>query len=162
MFFNCTALKSIPQLNTSKVASIQEFASYCSSLTSISPLNTENATEMVEAFRECTSLTKIEQIDMSSVVSLGRVFFKDNALVYVLIKNLGKSELTTYDLSGAAPWGTGSDEARQSLVDSLLTYSYDRAANGMESATIQLSSASKALLTDEELAAITAKGYTIA
>jgi surface protein len=138
MFFFCTALKSIPQLNTSKVTNMQEFASYCS------------------------SLTKIEQIDMSSVVNLERVFLNDKALVYVLIKNLGKSELAKYGFDYAENWGTGSDENRQSLVDSLLTYSYDRAANGMESATIQLSSASKALLTDEELAAITAKGFTIA
>jgi hypothetical protein len=113
-------------------------------------------------FGFCSSLTEIPLLDFSSVTNILAIFYRCYKLTYMLIKNIGKSSLTTYDLSGAAPWGTGSDENRQSLVDSLLTYSYDRAANGMESATIQLSSTSKALLTDAELAAITAKGYTIA
>lgn len=83
-------------------------------------------------------------------------------LRYMRIVNLGQSELTAYDFSLATVWGTGSEEARQSLVDSLLTDSYDRAAAGMTPATVRLSAASKAALTAEEIAAITAKGFTIA
>ena len=78
------------------------------------------------------------------------------------IVHLGQSELTSYDFSLATVWGTGSEEARQSLVNSLLTDSYDRAAAGMTPATVRLSAASKAALTAEEIAAITAKGFTIA
>lgn len=83
-------------------------------------------------------------------------------LRYMRIVNLGQSELTDYDFSLATVWGTGSEEARQSLVNSLLTDSYDRAAAGMAPATVRLSTASKAALTSEEIAAITAKGFTIA
>ena len=78
------------------------------------------------------------------------------------IVNLGQSELTAYDFSLATVWGTGSEEARQSLVNSLLTDSYDRAAAGMPPVTIKLSATSKTALTSEEIAAITAKGFTIA
>lgn len=66
-----------------------------------------------------------------------------------------------YPLTTSA-WGDGSEENRRSLVDSLLTYSYDRAAAGWSAATVALSETVKARLTDEEIAAITAKGYTIA
>ena len=83
-------------------------------------------------------------------------------LRYMRIINLGQSELTAYDFSLATVWGTGSEEARQSLVNSLLTDSYDRATAGMAPATVRLSTASKAALTAEEIAAITAKGFTIA
>lgn len=74
---------------------------------------------------------------------------------------MGKSNLTSYRLHYVISWGTGSEENRQSLIDSLITYSYDRASNGMVTATIQLSANTKALLTEEEIAQITNKGFTI-
>ena len=74
---------------------------------------------------------------------------------------MGKSNLTSYRLHSAISWGTGSEENRQSLIDSLITYSYDRASAGMDTATITLSANTKALLTEEEIAQITNKGFTI-
>lgn len=62
-------------------------------------------------------------------------------------------------------WGINTSaipEARQSLIDSLITYSFDRAAAGYSNCTIKLSAKTKALLTEEEIAQITAKGFTIA
>lgn len=82
-------------------------------------------------------------------------------LCFLKIINLGKSTLTTFDFSRATNWGTGGDENRQSLIDSLISYSYDRASAGMDTATIKLSANTKALLTEEEIAQITAKGFTI-
>jgi hypothetical protein len=93
----------------------------------------------------------------------GDVRFPQYQLTYMRVINLGQSELASYpDFACALKWGTGSEEARQSLVNSLLTDSYDRAAAGMTPATVRLSAASKAALTAEEIAAITAKGFTIA
>ena len=62
-------------------------------------------------------------------------------------------------------WGynhTVTPDARKSLIDSLITYSFDRAAAGYSNCTITLSAKTKALLTEEEIAQITAKGFTIA
>lgn len=81
---------------------------------------------------------------------------------FMLLTNIGKSTLKTYNFSFTSYWGTDSEEDRQSLIDSLITYSYDRASNGMATATIQLHANTKALLTEEEIAQITAKGFTIA
>ena len=74
---------------------------------------------------------------------------------------MGKSNYTSYKLHYVISWGTGSEENRQSLIDSLITYSYDRASNGMATATIKLHANTKALLTEEEIAQITNKGFTI-
>lgn len=62
-------------------------------------------------------------------------------------------------------WGynhTVAPDARKSLIDSLITYSFDRAAAGYSNCRITLAPNTKALLTEEEIAQITAKGFTIA
>lgn len=48
------------------------------------------------------------------------------------------------------------------VVTSLVTNSYDRAAAGLSTMTLKLNANTKAALTNEQKATITAKGYTIA
>lgn len=69
-----------------------------------------------------------------------------------------------YNFSKNLPnWGTGSEEARQSLVKTLIENTPDMTSvPGTHNRTIQLSAYSKAVLTEDEIAQITAKGYTIA
>ena len=76
---------------------------------------------------------------------------------YANLRNLGKSSLDTYNLQGIELWR----HYRQTLVDSLITNSYDRAANGMPPATIRLYDSVFNELTDTEKAQITAKGFTL-
>lgn len=179
MFAGCSALTTIPQLDTSNVVDMsymfQNFIQVGpmslvdnykdfqtgAALTYIPQLDTSKVKYMYEMFSGCASLTHIASIDMSSVEDTEYIFSYCNALVFALIKNIGKSSATTFDFEGAVVWGTGSNENRQSLIDSLITYSYDRASNGLSSATIKLSSTTKALLTQAEIAQITAKGFTI-
>lgn len=78
---------------------------------------------------------------------------------YVLIKGYRGN---TSDISALTNWGRGSEENRRSIVDTLLTYSHDLAAAGLAAATVKLATAVRERLTDDEIAAITAKGYTIA
>ena len=51
-------------------------------------------------------------------------------------------------------------ESKEGLIESLLTNSLDRSA--FDHCTVQLNSGNKALLTADEIAQITSKGYTIA
>ena len=68
-----------------------------------------------------------------------------------------------YNLTALNNWGTGSEENRQSLVKSLVENTVDRTKfSGAKPVTIQLDPAVKALLTEDEIAQITSKGYTIA
>ncbi len=160
-FYACSALRYIPTLNASNLKNMTNMFKN-SGIVSISMPYTTNVTSMTDAFFACSRLSKINILDMSSVTGLGTIFLSCNALTYCFIKNLGKSALTTYYFSGASIWGTGEAENRQSLIDSLITYSYDRASAGMATATITLSATTKALLTDDEIAQITTKGFTIA
>lgn len=80
-----------------------------------------------------------------------------------LLKNIcTNSNWTAANFNLIPNWGTGSNEARQSLIDTLLTYSFDRATAGYSPCTLKLADNTKAVLTEEEIAQITAKNYTIA
>ncbi len=63
--------------------------------------------------------------------------------------------------SGSRLWGTAGEASRQSVVDTLLTYSCDRVAAGIGPMSVRLSRATGDVLTEAEKAAITAKGYTL-
>jgi hypothetical protein len=83
----------------------------------------------------------------------------------MVIKNLGYYKSGSYlNMEYSRVWGIANDEvldARQSLIDSLITYSFDRATAGYPTMTMKLYPNVKALLTDDEIAQITAKGYTL-
>lgn len=162
VFSDCSALTTIPRLDTSNVVNMGGMFTGCSALTTVPLIDTSSAVNMDYMFTGCSALSTIPLIDTSSVSNISNVFRGCNVLRFIKITNLGKSKLATYDFSFASVWGTGSEENRQSLIDSLITYSYDRASNGMATATIKLSATTKALLTEEEIAQITAKGFTIA
>lgn len=86
-----------------------------------------------------------------------------NSLDTITYKNIG-SNTTAASLDLQSPyisWGLGDEESKQSFIDSVLTYSYDRTANGLPDLELKMSSDQKALLTEEQITAIQAKGYTI-
>jgi surface protein len=161
MFSGCSALTIIPQLDTSNVTDMSSMFYSCSALTTIPQLDTSKVTNSYDAFSYCGNLRIIKQIDFARITTASSVFYGCGKLVFVKILNLGKSNLKSHNFSGATNWGTGDEENRQSLIDSLITYSHDRASNGMAAVPIQLSANTKALLTEEEIAQITAKGFTI-
>ena len=118
--------------------------------------------------------TKLERVDGSFVYkgkhsnSTSDWFFAYSAnktLRYLVVKDIGiRSTDTILNTSYGNVWGINSDsvpDARQSLIDSLITYSYDRASAGYSTMSITLHKDVKALLTEDEIAQITAKGYTL-
>ena len=114
------------------------------------------------------NLEKIMLFDCSNLTgnySKYSSFFAEespNCKVFLLKNICTNSNWTAVNFKAIPNWGTGSDEARQSLIDTLLTYSFDRATAGYSSCTITLAANTKAVLTEEEIAQITAKNYTIA
>lgn len=83
---------------------------------------------------------------------------------YVVLDNLGaqRSHSANNFTRGWEKWGSGSEENRQSLVDSLMRNTYDRAAAGWPSLTLNLPQSVIDRLTKPEIAAITLKGYNLA
>ena len=83
MFYNCSKLTSIPQLDTSKVTNMGSMFSYCSKLTSIPQLDTSKVTNMNSMFSDCSSLTTIHQLDTSKVTNMGYMLDSCNNLTTV-------------------------------------------------------------------------------
>lgn len=164
-FRDCSGLVTIPFMDLRNCTTTTEMCYNCNALRQARICNSNNVNYFGYMFEECKNLEKVDCLDFSSAINLetaGVPLFSDSTkLCFLLIKNMGKSNLTSYRLHYAISWGTGSEENRQSLIDSLITYSYDRASNGMATATIQLHANTKALLTEEEIAQITNKGFTI-
>ena len=167
MFYDCSGLTSVPLFDTSNVTNMRSMFYDCSSLTSVPTFDTSNVTDVYGMFQDCSSLTTIEGITFkSTTTTLIFGYYKNSSVRKAVFKDIGtNTAMTTFDMSYAANWGVNTDEiqdARQSLIDSLITYSFDRSAAGYPTCTIKLSTNTKALLTSEEIAQITAKGYSIA
>ena len=161
-----------PNIDTSNVTNMNAMFNGCSRLTSVPAFNTSKVTDMYSMFNGCTSLTTIEGISfqsysastMSSSYLVG--YGTNNSIRKAVFKDIGyQSNAKQFNTENIANWGINTSEiadARQSLIDSLITYSFDRASAGYPTCTIKLSSNTKALLTEDEKAQITAKGLTIA
>ena len=171
MVENCHSLTSIPQLNTSNGTNFTAMFEECHSITTIPQLDTSKGTSFNSIFWGCSKLKRVEGISFKSLNSaLNRTYLTGysalNKLRYALIKDIGTcTGMTRVDFSQFFVWGVEDEtttDARQSLIDSLLTYSFDRATAGYSTCTIALASATKKLLTSDEIAQITSKGYTIA
>lgn len=121
----------------------------------------------IYTFTDCTSLKRIEMLDASYPTpqryNLG-LSSAASTLRYMLLRGFGSNadcRVAYWQLNSLAAWGDGSEENRMSVVNSLLTYSGDRAKNGMSTLAVQLHSDTLARLTEGEIAAIVAKGYTL-
>ena len=92
MFYGCTSLTTIPQLDTSKVIS------------------------MVNMFYNCTSLTEINMINIGTSLNISTTALEHDALVK-LIGNL-KAVTTTKTLTmGSAKLALLSDEEKKAATD---------------------------------------------
>ena len=172
LFYECYSLTSVPTFNTSNVTNMGAMFQGCYSLTTIPEMDTSNVTNFDDIFYSCTSLTTIEGISFKS--------FADSTMNYhylvgwdsipslrkAVFKDIGyQSTAVQFNTENIENWGVNTSEipdARQSLVDSLITYSFDRASAGYQTCEITLSSTTKALLTSDEIAQIEAKGFVIA
>lgn len=156
-------LVTVPEIDTSKSIKFYQCFAYCDKLTTVKKLDTSNATNIQSIFYACgDNLVDVPELDLAKVTNMMYIFWGCHIMSVIKLKNLGTqpSVMTSGAFDGTI-WGQGSDKARQSLVDSLLTNSFNRATAGYSALTIQLMSKTLALLTDTEKAAITAKGYTL-
>ena len=164
MFNGCSKLTSldVTGFDTSAVTKMDSMFFSCSSLTSldVTGFDTSAVIDMGGMFSVCSSLTSLDlsSFDTSAVTSMNRMFYKSSSLTSLILgPNFFKTPtVTSVDFSYCTQW------TNDTVVTSLVTNSYDRATAGLSTMTLKLSANTKAALTDEQKAAITAKGYTIA
>ena len=147
MFYRCEKLTSIPQLDTSKVTDMSYMFGRCSSLTSIPELNTLNVTNIAYMFGGCSSLTSIPQLDTSKA---------GNA--YGIFNNC--TNLTSIGIYG---FTCSIDISKTALEHDAIVAFLNQAGTAYNSSQkITMGSAKLALLSDEEKAIATNKGWTLA
>lgn len=174
MFDNCKGLISL-DLTSWDVSNANDLGGLFTNCTNlkeinISGWNTSNVKTWVESiygpFYNCTKLVKvIGSLSLKSAINWTYNYWGPSSLREITLTDIGaNSGLTQCTFAAMTNWGVDSTDApnaRQSLVDSLITYSFDRAAAGYSNLTITLSTNSKNVLTDEEKAQIEAKGITL-
>ena len=175
MFSGCSNLTTIDlsSWKFGQVTSMRSMFGGCSNvqtidITGIDTSQMTSDSNMKYIFNACPSLVRVRGamdligMNLTAPPSLGYVV---TSLTTITYKNLGSDPQITYlDLypdDCYAKWGLGDEESKQSFIDSVLTYSYDRTANGLPTIEIMMQAEQKALLTEEQITAIQAKGYTI-
>lgn len=170
MFNNCTDLTqvNIKDIDFSQCTDMANAFANCDGLTVIPSLDTRNCTKLDSIFSGSSNLVRVEGIDMRSVSgnqSLFGTLFSDNkTLRYLLIKNFGNENMSTSYTSfkRLSYWGandvTNNTDAKQSLIDTFITYSINRSSNPM---TVTLHSNTYNKLTADEIQQAANKGYNL-
>ena len=139
----------------------------CPNLESIEELYCAGATSMNYMFNRTLKLHTIKSMYWGQLKDSSNVFDTNNIIRHLTIKNIGHNivadmSANQYDFSNLTLWGQNNEDcpnARQSLIDSLLTYSKDLGSDfGM---SITLSENTYDLLTPVEIQQIEAKGYSL-
>ena len=187
MFYGCSSLQSlsIEGFDVSKVTSMERMFYGCSSLQSLSieGWDVSKVTNMSNMFTSCSSLQSlsIEGWDVSKVTNMSNMFFACSSLQSLDLSGWVLESCTSMDFLGEYNFspktlklGAGFFKCPAtktslyfrtwtdaSVKESLVVNSYDRKANGLPDFTIRLSKETKAVLSEDDIAAMTAKGYII-
>lgn len=147
MFYLCTNLTTIPLLDTSNVTSMYGMFEACYNLVTIPQLDTSNVTTMDSMFHQCNNLTTIPELDVSKVRDFDGIFYKCTSLTSIGMYDFRYS----INISDTA---LEHDAIVAFLNQAGITY------DGYQKIT--MGSAKLALLSDEEKAIATNKGWTLA
>ena len=158
MFFGCKSLKTIPQLNTSNVKNVRSMFNSCTSLTTIPSLDTSNVTEMGGMFYDCTSLTSIPLLDCSNVTSIDNLFGNYDINTLTDLGGFKNLKVTWEYWEGLYKLP---NLTHQSILN-VINHLYDFRSNGSSiTRTLQIHPNAMAMLTDEDKALATNKGWVL-
>ena len=191
MFNNCRKLTSIPQLDTSSVANMRNMFDNCVVLTSIPQLDTSSVTDMQQMFQYCKALVKLPDfncvkvknfggasyntwlyncqniqkigvVDCDSVTNIGYIF-GDSSRTYLTefggCRNLGKA--SSVSNTNSSYFMAYAPNLTYESVMNVINGLYDRASAGLSVLTLKLHANHLAMLSEDDIAIATNKGWTI-
>jgi hypothetical protein len=166
MFYYCSNISVMPELNWENLRSCYSMFGY-TKFTELPNMNTKNVISFGTStsnswLYENRSITKMGVIDCDSCINIGYVLSPNTTTMTELggFRNLGKM-----------PSLTGCDGAYFLSKQTTLTYEsimnvinllYDRASAGYSVLTLKMHANNLAMLSDEDIAIATNKGWTIA
>lgn len=169
MFAYCRDLTqvNIKDIDFSQCTNMASAFYNCNDLTVIPRLNTGNCTKLDSIFSGAYNLVRVEGIDMKSVSEnqslFGSLYSDNKKLRYLLIKHFGNANMPTSYTSfkRLSYWGSNdatNTDAKQSVIDTFITFSIDRSSNPM---TVTLHSNTYNTLTADEIQQAANKGYNL-
>ena len=90
MFYRCSSLTSVPDMETSKVTNMNSMFNYCSSLTAVPDMDTSQVTNMSSMFNGCSSLTTVPDMHTSNASDVSRMFYSCSSLTDGNVRLIGK------------------------------------------------------------------------
>ena len=161
MFAGCGALERIGRLDIGTPDVAKGMFKLCPSLKTVPGIDTSAVRDFSYMFDGSHKIERIEGISFKSATDVSAIFNQmGHNVTFARLLDIGYTDVMP-DLSALTKWGTGRAENLESLRYSLVESSCDRAAAGLPTLTMLLSRTSYALLSSEDVARITAKGYTI-
>ena len=162
MFNVCISISylDISNFDTNNVTTLRYMFNSGTSLESLdlSHFQTSKVTTMENMFSVCRRLTDLDlsSFDLTNVTNMNNMFWNCTALISLKLPDLGHNEkCNKLDLSY-------SSKLTKDSILFLFNNAFDRATAGYTTAfTITLNAATKALLSDDELAIATNKGFTV-
>lgn len=163
MFQYCTSVVKVTDFDTSNATSMSYMFNGCSVLKSVPNLDTSKVTNMTNMFEGCSQLKALPLFDCGNITS-----------GYINIFGSSSSTGDITDLGGFKDLGKVSSFSKPTYflkycskltkesVLNVLNNLYDRAAAGYSVVTLPFHANALALLSDEEKAIATNKGWTLA
>ena len=169
MFNNCKALTqvNIKDIDFSQCIDMARAFANCDGLTVIPSLDTRICSSLDSIFDGSDNIVRVEGIDMKNITNnqslFGLVLFNTPKIRYLLIKNFGNRDMpTSYtEFKNLSYWGSNdatNTDAKQSVIDTFITYSIDRSSKPM---TVTLHSNTYNVLTADEIQQAANKGYNL-
>ena len=175
-FFGKTNLLTVEKMNTSGITTMSNMFQNCRNLTYVntSNWNTSNVTNMSAMFYYCDKLTSLDvsNWNTSNVTNMSAMFYYCNKLTALDVSNWNTSNVTNManmfgycsalvDFNSPIFYISVSFEGCTALsIDSLMSI-INRLASVTTEQTLTLSTTTKNNLTDEQIAIVANKGWTI-
>ena len=148
MFGNCSSLKTVPQLYTSKVTDMSFMFFGSKKLKTVPQFDTSNVTNMGDMFGSCGYLETVPQFDTSNVTNMDGMFYRCDYIKQIHMININAN----LDISYSTRF---TREALNEIIGNLK-------AQTSGTKTLTMGSTNLAKLTDEDKAIATNKGWTLA
>lgn len=161
MFAGCSSLMYVPLFDTSKVTVMTNMFGGCSSLTTVPLFDTSKVTSMSNTFSGCTTLVSLPLLDFSKVTSVIYIFgFTDLTKLTDIegFKNLGAQP--SLSINSSYGFNKVPNMTYKSVMN-IINNLYDRASAGYSVVTLKLATKTLALLSEDDIAIATNKGWTI-
>lgn len=167
MFSNCRVLMRSPRLDASNVTNVSQMFYYVGNLREIQDFNCVKLTNFGGSsysswLYSCPYIEKIGVVDCDSVTNIA-YFFGNSTLTYLTdfggCRNLGKA--SSVSNTNGSYFMTMAPNLTYESVMNVINGLYDRATAGLSVLTLKLHANHLAMLSEDDIAIATNKGWTI-